>query len=81
MLEEGIPATGGVGVSAPAYVTYVSTLGVIAAIDVEYDFMTTAISSETPLPAALPLFASGLGALGLFGWCRKRKNAAVPAAA
>ena len=28
---------------------------------------------ETPLPAALPLFASGLGALGLLGWRRKRK--------
>jgi hypothetical protein len=27
----------------------------------------------TPLPAALPLFAGGLGALGLFGWRRKRK--------
>jgi hypothetical protein len=30
----------------------------------------------TPLPAALPLFATGLGALGLFGWRRKRKPAA-----
>jgi hypothetical protein len=28
--------------------------------------------SATPLPAALPLFASGLGALGVFGWRRKR---------
>jgi len=26
-----------------------------------------------PLPAALPLFATGLGALGLLGWRRKRK--------
>jgi hypothetical protein len=26
-----------------------------------------------PLPAALPLFATGLGALGLLGWWRKRK--------
>jgi hypothetical protein len=34
----------------------------------------------TPLPAALPLFASGLGALGLLGWRRKRKNAAAIAA-
>jgi hypothetical protein len=32
-------------------------------------------SLEQPLPAALPLFATGLGALGLFGWSRKRKNA------
>lgn len=33
-------------------------------------------TSATPLPAALPLFASGLGALGLLGWRRKRKTAA-----
>ena len=31
----------------------------------------------TPLPAALPLFAGGLGALGLLGWRRKRKAAAL----
>ena len=37
-------------------------------------------SIVTPLPAALPLFVSGLGALGFVGWRRKRKNAnaAVP---
>jgi hypothetical protein len=29
--------------------------------------------STTPLPAALPLFATGLGAMGLLGWRRKRK--------
>ena len=33
--------------------------------------------SEVPLPAALPLFASGLGALGLLGWRRKRKAIAT----
>ena len=27
----------------------------------------------TPLPAALPLFATGLGVMGLLGWRRKRK--------
>ena len=27
----------------------------------------------TPLPAALPLFASGAGVLGFLGWRRKRK--------
>jgi len=27
----------------------------------------------TPLPAALPLFATGLGALGLIGWRRNKK--------
>jgi hypothetical protein len=33
--------------------------------------------SATPLPAALPLFACGLGALGLLGWRRKRKASAI----
>jgi hypothetical protein len=31
------------------------------------------LEPATPLPAALPLFATGLGALGLLGWRRKRK--------
>jgi hypothetical protein len=35
--------------------------------------------SATPLPAALPLFATGLGALGLLGWRRKRKGATAMA--
>src|ERR1017187_4591991 len=43
--------------------TYVGTLEVFA--------------TTTPLPAALPLFASGLGALGLLGWSRKRKAVAM----
>jgi len=35
--------------------------------------------TTTPLPATLPLFATGLGTLGLLGWRRKRKNAAIAA--
>jgi hypothetical protein len=34
--------------------------------------------SQAPLPAALPLFASGLGGMGLFSWWRKRKRAGAP---
>ncbi len=37
-------------------------------------------AAATPLPAALPLFASGLGGLGLLGWRRKRKKSAALAA-
>ena len=37
-------------------------------------------TATTPLPAALPLFASGLGALGLLGWRRKRKAVALATA-
>lgn len=36
-------------------------------------------SVATPLPAALPLFATGLGALGLLGWRRKRKAPVIAA--
>jgi len=42
----------------------------------DYSSFAAGPSSETPLPAALPLFASGLGALGLLGWRRKRKDVA-----
>jgi hypothetical protein len=41
----------------------------------EWD-ITIREATATPLPAALPLFATGLGALGLLGWRRKRKQAA-----
>lgn len=36
--------------------------------------------AQTPIPTALPLFATGLGALSLLGWRRKRKAAATIAA-
>jgi len=40
---------------------------------------STSPVSDVPLPAALPLFATGLGALGLLGWRRKRKIQRSPA--
>jgi hypothetical protein len=54
--------------------------------DASYSFQVDAFSDAqraenfsgaVPLPAALPLFATGLGALGLFGWRRKRKAQAA----
>ena len=48
--------------------------------DKDFDDMVVRIAAApiaTPLPGALPLFATGLGALGLLGWRRKRKNAAA----
>jgi hypothetical protein len=40
-------------------------------------FNDVTTSNETPLPAALPLFATGIGGLGLLGWRRKRKATAL----
>lgn len=37
-----------------------------------FDVLGTA--GATPLPTSFPLFASGLGALGLLGWRKKRKT-------
>jgi hypothetical protein len=42
-----------------------------------YDGVEWGFSVVTPLPAALPLFATGLGALGLLGRRRKRKAQAA----
>jgi hypothetical protein len=41
-----------------------------------FAFASTATVSATPLPAALPLYGTGLGALALLRWRRKRKAAA-----
>ncbi|MGH6683860.1 MAG: PEP-CTERM sorting domain-containing protein [Pseudolabrys sp.] len=46
------------------------------ALRVEMTATASESSRATPLPAALPLFASGLGAMGFIGWRRKRKTAA-----
>ena len=43
------------------------------------DLTSITVSSETPIPAALPLFASGLGAFGVLSWRRNRKAAALAA--
>jgi hypothetical protein len=51
--------------------------GVSLTAEVTFTAPTTPGVPQVPLPGALPLFATGLGALGLLGWRRKRKNAAA----
>ena len=43
---------------------------------ITFEARLATVSAETPLPAAFPLFVTGLGALGLLGWRRKRKQIA-----
>jgi hypothetical protein len=57
VLETGTPQLVG---------SYFNDQGDIVSLSVQSDI-------DTPIPAALPLFATGLGALGLLGWRRKRK--------
>ena len=47
--------------------------------DLSAEIFNTSESRAAPLPAALPLFATGLGLMGLLGWRRKRKGAAIAA--
>ena len=44
-----------------------------------FNFTFSLTGDVVPLPATLPLFATGLGALGLLGWRRKRNIATSPA--
>jgi hypothetical protein len=48
----------------------------LSSLDINGTNYTSSLSA-TPLPAALPLFAGGLGAMGLLGWRRKRKAQAI----
>jgi hypothetical protein len=43
------------------------------------DGLSAPTAATTPLPAALPLFASGLGAFGVIGWRRKKKATSLVA--
>jgi hypothetical protein len=74
-VEGGPPLTALVG--ATSLVESASFLTVLGPITVSngdtYTFQFRSDVDAVPLPAALPLFATGLGALGLLGWRRKRK--------
>ena len=63
------PSTINSGFSFP---TSVGALSINSAGDATF---TAVVTPVVPLPGALPLFATGLGALGLLAWRRKRKAA------
>ncbi len=81
VIFEGNTAADGGGIynSGVVYLTDSTFLDNFASFGADI-FNNGGTITETPIPAALPLFATGLGGLGLFGWRRKRKNAAALAA-
>ena len=69
------PTTGPAFAAGTASATFGTTTG--GTFTITPTVGSEATFSAVPLPAALPLFGSGLGALGLFGWRRKRRAQAV----
>ena len=59
---------------AGSYSGTIDTTGTLVDVGGRFELV-----ASTPIPAALPLFATGLGALGLLGWRRKRKAIAAGA--
>jgi hypothetical protein len=57
----------------------INTDGNVQLVSGQETLTSAPFTPTTPLPAAFPLFATGLGAMGLFGWRRKRKAAAIAA--
>jgi hypothetical protein len=61
--------------------TFLITLSLLGPDDTNLgsvsEYTVVGEGAPTPLPAALPLFASGLGALGLAGWRSKQKAKAA----
>jgi len=81
----------GPNTTAPGYIESITTSAVFGSAvltnsnggfevaDISASTLGVGTLSSTPLPAALPLFAGGLGAFGLLARRRKRKTAAVTA--
>jgi hypothetical protein len=53
--------------------TNASGANIVGTVTLPFAIATEEVVTTTPLPAALPLFATGIGGLGLLGWRRKRK--------
>lgn len=58
--------------------TFIVTLSLQNSSNADISSVSETIN-QTPLPAALPLFAGGLGVMSLLGWRRKRKVALAAA--
>jgi hypothetical protein len=76
VIEGGTIYAGAAGPSAVYTLSAIDGSGTFVA-DVsgaDTNFWGLAPAPEVPIPATLPLFATGLAALGLLGWRRERKQ-------
>lgn len=71
-LASAFPLTTGT-VSQTAGSLYFTSLGDLVFSDITSMSFEAVIPGATPLPGAMPLFATGLSALGFLGWRRKKK--------
>ena len=62
-------------ITSVSYLTFITGNSSAGPVAINQMTITPGVSA-TPLPAALPLYATGLGALALIGWRRKRAAAA-----
>jgi hypothetical protein len=67
----------GIACTQPDSMAVNSSIGSTGEVGHIVQIGTLAPLPTTPLPATLPLLATGLGALGLFGWRRKRNAIAA----
>ena len=70
---------GEIDLSHTATISFTTPAGVYLTSDLGGVFGDAPTTGATPVPAALPLFATGLGVMGLLGWRKKRKSAAATA--
>ena len=69
------------GIDQPAYAIFSADQAAGPGTAIDWSLTNSnVVPTATPLPAALPLFVCGLGAIGLLGWRRKRKAAPAIAA-
>lgn len=73
---DSVPEIAGIAVSSVNYWQFINGTVVTTLSDAGWNY-SIALVSSVPVPAALPLFGTGLAVLGLVGWRRKRKASAL----